>query len=305
MDRKLWERVYTLVRHLAHSNLSHPNQRYSDGDIVLVELWATLHNQSILWATHPDNHRWPDLMPVALPSQSTMSRRQKLASVAALRYAIMTYLRQLVPGEQGWIRKIDGRALTINGFSKDPDAAWGYAAKALANGYKLHCIWDEGLVPAVWEVCPMNTAEQKVAVRLIERLPAETTGYLLGDSNYDSNPLHSVATAHELQLVAPPQKKNRGLGHRRHEPSRLHALRMLDRKFGATLYVRRSDIERNYGHLVTNPAGLDRLPWHVRRLHRVQRFVMLKLIIEGCYRWLQLLMSPKDRPLIPLTRRVA
>lgn len=305
MDRKLWVRVYTLVRDLAHPNWSHPNQRYSDSDIVLVELWATLNDQSILWSTLPESWYWPTLMPAALPTQSTMSRRQKSKSVAALRGAIITYLRQLIPGEQGWTRRIDGRALTINGFSKDPDAEWGYAAKALANGYKLHSIWDEGLVPAAWEVCPMNVAEQKVAVRLIESLPAETTGYLLGDSNYDSNPLHSVATSRHLQLVAPPQKKNRGLGHRRHEPSRLHALRMLERRFGMALYARRTDVERNLGHLVTNPAGLDRLPWHVRRLHRVQRFVLLKLIIEGCYRWLQFLKCPRDRPLIPLGRRVA
>jgi hypothetical protein len=151
----------------------------------------------------------------------------------------------------------------------------------------------------------MNIAEQKVAVRLIERLPPEATGYLLGDSNYDSNPLHAVASAHQLQLVAPPQKKNRGLGHRRHELSRLHALRMLQRKFGRALYARRTDIERNLGHLVTNPVGLDRLPWHTRRLHRVQRFAHLKLILEGCYRWMQLLKSPKDKPLVPLTKRMA
>ena len=83
----------------------------------------------------------------------------------------------------------------------------------------------------------MNIAEQKVAVRLIERLPPEATGYLLGGSNFDSNPLHGVASAHQLQLVAPPKKKKKsgGLGHRRHEPARLHSLRMLQRKFGEAL----------------------------------------------------------------------
>ena len=227
MDRKLWKRVYTLVMGIRHPNSSSSLRVYSDLVIVLVELWSALHDQSILWATRSENWRWPDLMPTTLPHQSTMSRRQKSASVAALRDALYARLRGVIPGEQGWIRQIDGRALTINGFSKDPDARWGYATKTLAKGYKFHSIWDEGVVPAVWELRPMNVAEQKVAVRLIERLPAEMTGYLLGDSNFDSNALHGVASAHQLQLVAPPQKKNRGLGHRRHEPSRLHALRML------------------------------------------------------------------------------
>jgi hypothetical protein len=298
MDRKLWNKVYSLVMGTRQPKSSSSLQAYSDQVIVLVELWAMAHDQSILWATHPQNWRWPDLMPTPLPHQSTMSRRQKTASVAALHDALYAQLRRV-------IRKIDGRALTINGFSKDPDARWGYATKTMAKGFKFHSLWDEGLVPAAWEVCPMNVAEQKVAVRLIERLSPEVTGYLLGDSNFDSNALHRVASAHQLQLVAPPQKKNRGLGHRRHEPSRLHALRMLQRKFGEALYARRTDVERHLGHLVTNPVGLDRLPWHTRRLHRVQRFVQLKLILGGCYRWLQLLKSPKDRPLISRMKRVA
>ena len=305
MDRKLWYKVYTLVMGARHPKSTSSLQAYSDLVIVLVELWAVAHDQSILWATHPQNWRWPDLMPATLPHQSTMSRRQKTASVAAVRDALYARLRRVIPGERGWLRTIDGRALTINGFNKDPDARWGYATKTLAKGYKFHSLWDEGLVPAAWELCPMNVGEQKVAVRLIKRLPPEATGYLLGDSNYDSNPLHGVASAHQLQLVAPPQKKNRGLGHRRHQPSRLHALRMLQRKFGEALYARRTDVERHLGHLVTNPVGLDRLPWHTRRLHRVQRFVQLKLILGGCYRWLQLLKSPTDKPLIPRMKRVA
>lgn len=305
MDRKLWHRVYTLVMSVRHPKSGPFLQSYSDLVIVLVELWAVAHNQSILWATRRQNWRWPDLMPTPLPHQSTMSRRQKTPSVAALRDALYARLRRIIPGERGWIKEIDGRGLTINGFSKDPDARRGYAAKSLAKGYKMHSIWDEGLVPAAWEVCPMNVAEQKVAVMLVQRLPEETTGYLLGDSNYDSNPLHSVTSQHHLQLVAPPQKKNRGLGHRRHQPSRLHCLRMLQRTFGEALYARRTDIERRLGHLVTNPVGLDRLPWHVRRLHRVKRFVHLKLILEGCYRWTQLQNSPRHQPLTPLQKRVA
>ena len=121
--------------------------------------------------SNPQNWRWPDLTPTPLPHQSTMSRRQRTASVEALRDALYAYLRQVAPC--GWMQEIDGRALTINGFSKDPDARFGYAGKSLANGYKFHAIWDSRLVPATWELHAMNRAEQKVAVRsLVAGIPA-------------------------------------------------------------------------------------------------------------------------------------
>ena len=288
MDRKLWALVYSLVMGIDHPNSSTTWISYSDRIIVLVELWAHAYDQSILWATSADNWRWPELMPAMMPHQTTMSRRLRTASVAALRDAIYSELRSIRPGDRGWLRQIDGRPLTINGFSKDPDARWGYAAKAQAKGYKFHSIWDAGLVPAAWEVRSMNVAEPVVAVGLVQSLSEGATGYLLGDSSYDSNPLHAVTSERSLQLVAPPKKKERGLGHRRHEPSRLRSLHLVKTTFGEALYMQRTKIERNLGHLVTNPVGLDRLPWHVRRQKRVHRFVESKLILEGCYRWLQL-----------------
>jgi len=59
----------------------------------------------------------------------------------------------------GGLCEIDGRPLTVSGFSKDPDARWGYATKSHAKGFKFHSIWDAGLVPAAWEVRSMNVAE--------------------------------------------------------------------------------------------------------------------------------------------------
>jgi hypothetical protein len=93
MDRKLWHQVYTLVMSVRQPKSSSCLQAYSDLVIVLVELWATAHNRSILWATDPENWRWPDLMPTPLPHQSTMSRRQKTDTVAAVRDALYAQLR--------------------------------------------------------------------------------------------------------------------------------------------------------------------------------------------------------------------
>lgn len=288
MDRKLWALVYSLVMEIDHPNSSTTWIGYSDRVILLVEFWAHAHNMSILWATSRENWRWPDLMPATLPHQTTMSRRLRTISVAALRDRLYAHWREVCPGERGWLREVDGKPLVVNGFSKDPEARWGYASKTLAKGYKMHSIWDAGLVPAAWEVCPMNAGESKVAVGLVQSLPEGVGGYLLGDSAFDSNSLHAVTSAKNLQLVAPPKKKNRQLGHRPHEPSRLRSLHLIQTTFGEALYEQRSKIERNLSHLVTNRVGLDRLPWHVRRLHRVQRFVQNKLILEACYRWLQL-----------------
>lgn len=240
MDRKLWALVYSLVMGIDHPNCSTTWISYSDRIIVLVELWAHAHDQSILWATSADNWRWPELMPTAVPHQTTMSRRLRTASVAALRDAIYAQLRSICPGERGWLREIDGRPLTTNGFSKDPDARWGYATKAQAKGYKFHSIWDTGLVPAAWQVRSMNVAEPVVAVELVQSLPEGATGYLLGDSSYDSNPLHAVTSERSLQLVAPPKKKDRGLGHRHHEPSRLRSLHLVKTTFGESLYAQRT-----------------------------------------------------------------
>jgi hypothetical protein len=125
MDRKLWALVYSLVMQLDHPNSSTTWISYSDRVILLVELWAHAHNKSILWATSPENWRWPDLMPATLPHQATMSRRLRTVSVAALRDALYAHWRSVRPLERGWLREIDGKPLVINSFSKDPDARWG------------------------------------------------------------------------------------------------------------------------------------------------------------------------------------
>ena len=83
-------------------------------------------------------------------------------------------------------------------------------------------------------------------------------GYLVGDSSYDSNPLHKTASGRHHQVVAPPKKKGRGLGHRRHEPGRLRSRDLLAGAFGRALYATRSALERWFSRL--EGIGLGRLP---------------------------------------------
>jgi hypothetical protein len=104
---------------------------------------------------------------------------------------------------------------------------------------------------------------------------------LIGDSNYDSNPLHTQATGRGLQVVAPPKKRDRGLGHRRHAAGRVHALELLRQPFRQALYHCRSAIERSFGHLTGFNGGMGPLPAWMRRLWRVRVWVQAKPLINA------------------------
>ena len=124
----------------------------------------------------------------------------------------------------------------------------------------------------------MNTGDSTAARRFVPELPGE--GYLVGDSQYDSNPLHRAASP-RYQVVAPQQHPGRALGHRRHEPSRRHALELLTRPLGKALLCYRGNVERLFGSLTNFAAGLSPLPSWVRRPHRVRLGVQAKLLINA------------------------
>ena len=280
MDGKLWNVVYQTVM-----TINHPNPResvtHTDRVIVLVILRASYDNQSINWACRSDN--WNGLArPNRLPSQPTMSRRSNTPQVQALLSAVEEWLRQRGPcGEP--VVAIDGRPLTINPHSKDPDARWGYAIKGLDFGYKFHAIWGLGPVPLAWELQPLNVSESVLAAtKLVPKLaPAEKRQYILGDAAYDTNPLHAAVAAQRYQLLAPPKRTGKGVGHRVHDPARLRSLSMLQTPYGKRLYRKRTMIERQFGNAAMRAEGLGELPAHVRRLHRVRNYVHAKVILNG------------------------
>ena len=129
MDRKLWQLIYHVVMSLDDANSSPSWTTHSDRVIVMIELWATAHEQSILWATRPQHWRWPELMPAALPHQSTVSRRQRSASVIALRAAFYGRLRQVVA--VGWLQEIDGRGAHRSHRNGSASDMKGYSPRAM------------------------------------------------------------------------------------------------------------------------------------------------------------------------------
>lgn len=271
MERELWKQLYNLAVML---DKAWGNKLYRDSVIVGVLLWAAIHDRPVSWACNARN--WSGELDFRIPSQSTMSRRSRSADVINL-FAAMELCLSL-EYQEDWIRMVDGKPLPVSKFSKDPDAKWGHGAGGSAKGYKLHAIWGSGPLPLAWCVEPMNASESKIAQSLIPKL--HSGGYLLGDKEYDTKPLHAVAAQYGHQLIAPQQRESKQLGHHRNHPGRLRALHLLKTAFGETLFKERDHIERKFGELTNFGAGLAPLPNWVRRLNRVLLWVYAKILIN-------------------------
>lgn len=281
MERELWNLLY-----FAAMKLDKPvgSWKYSTADIVVVYLWCVIYDRPMCWSVEKSN--WPeDLCPKCLPSQATLSRRMRRAESQELMTQIERTWIVLTGVAQMWIRVIDGKPLTVSGVSKDADAGYGRAAGGKAKGYKLYAVWpSSGPLPVAWGLAPINAAEETMARHLIRDLPG--SGYLLGDSIYDSNALYELAHESDHQLLAPKRVKGSGLGHKRHSPYRLRCIELLKRRFGKGLYRFRRQIERDFGNLTSFGGGLACLPPWVRRFTRVRNWVHAKLLVNAA-RWIR------------------
>jgi hypothetical protein len=191
------------------------------------------------------------------------------------------------------VHTIDAKGLPVSGVSKDPDIGNGRAAGCFQKGYKFYALWSSGPIPLAWGLAPMNVSEKTMARRLIPTLPGG--GYLLGDAEYDANPLYDLAAEAGFQLVAKKRKSRGrgGLGHRRQSPGRLRSIELMNTQFGRALYNQRNAIECRFGTLTATGGGLAPLPAWVRRFHRVRHWVQAKILAAGA-RWFNL-NEPQER----------
>ena len=187
MEGELWKEAYRVVRE--EGNRQPPGGRvrhsYSDAVIVLVLLWAALHDRPVSWAC--DERHWAGCgrgrRPRLVPSAATMSRRLRTVGVLGLLGRVLGRLGDKAP--PALVRRVDGKPLPVGGFSKDRDARWGQAVDHKARGYKLFLVWGGGVVPDAWTLGPMGQPEPVAAAReLVPKLAGG--GYLLGDGLYDS-----------------------------------------------------------------------------------------------------------------------
>lgn len=279
MEHQLWKAIVSLL-----SCLSKPvfdgRLTFTDDRIIEVYYWAVIHDRSVSWACK--RHNWPIcLRKKMLPCQSQMSRR--LRSKRILSRLAELEKRVLRPGSQSLYWMIDGKPLVIGGCSKDKQAGYGRAASSKAKGYKLHALVNTAKNVAIWRVAPMNADERKMARRMLR--DAEIQGYVVGDSNYDSNQLHELCDRRgNLQLVVPRRYgPNRGHGHRKQTTGRMRSKEILENPFadfGTQLLKQRSSIERQFGNLTSWGGGLTHLPPWVRTHRRVKLYVQAKLIIN-------------------------
>ena len=193
-------------------------------------------------------------------------------------------IEQRVIGPQsssGMVWMIDGKPLVISGCSKDRQAGYGRATGGKGKGYKLHALVGKNGELAQWRVAPMNKDERVMAGRMLKA--TTVVGYVVADSNYDSNKLHQVCDDNgNLQMVAPRRYgKGRGHGHRKQTVGRVRSKQILENPmpdFGRQLLKQREDIERYFGNLTSWGGGLTHLPPWVRTFKRVHRWVQAKLI---------------------------
>ncbi len=280
MERELFVLIMDVLRAIPAARRRPPQATYSDLHVLSVAIWAALHDRPISWATQRRN--WPLHDRVrALPSDATMSRRLRDPVIGR----ILDELREAL-GVRGHGRRtliVDGRALTIARHSADPDATMGRVSGGFGKGYKLHAVVDSSGNCRGFGVEPLHVSEQAVARTLIGRLCKGEADVLLADGMYDVNTIYEAAGERGVQMIAARRYKNaKGVGHRRHSVHRLRALEILAED--PSVLSGRRMIESCFGTQGNVIGGLGPLPNHVRRLHRVRRWVSIKLVIDAAHR---------------------
>jgi hypothetical protein len=283
VEGQLWSLILAILA-TVDKRRKRAMQDFSDEDVVKVFYWSVIHDRPISWACQRRN--WPlYLRRQQLPSNSTMSRRLRSASVVALLDALERRVTAPTHPHLYWM--IDGKPLAISGCSKDRQAGYGRAARCKAKGYKIHAITATDGSVANWRVAPMNKDERVMAERLLKT--TNLTGYIAADANYDSNKLHKVCDARGNRQFVSPRRYGAGrkVGHRAQSPGRLRSIALLENPqpdFGRQLLKDRSAIERHFGNATNWGGGLTHLPPWARTYRRVRRWVQAKLALTALRR---------------------
>ncbi len=276
MERDLWKAMVAALRVVPRRRPR--NAVFDNRQVLAVYLWSVLHDRPVSWACQRDN--WPSsAWRRALPDQSTMSRRLRDDALQSDLRTLLERVQKSMPEAATWI--IDGKALVVPNRTSDPEASNGWASRGYGRGYKLHAVVTTSHQVVAFDVRPMHTAECVVAVELIDRVEQARGVTLLGDSAYDTNPLHAACASKDCVLRAPRRRPGTSIsaGHRQH-PARIEAIRAIERPNPPTILKERTSIERYFSRLAI-AGGLYALPPFVRRLRRVRLWVAAKIVLNA------------------------
>lgn len=269
MEDRLWNIVCDVLPHCK----ANCRQQYSDREILLVLLWAVLHDRPVSWACQ-DGHWPPRKRRRQLPHPSTLSRRCRCPEFSVFLESAHTRLRELLASDSE-VAMIDGKPLLVSDYSRDPDAKNGRAMRHFGRGYKLHAVVDSNGVVDAFDILSLNVQERKAARSLLVDASAFVRR-VFGDGNYDSGPLHKHLEPTGLKLYTP--LINNYAGPRSH-PRRRRLARIMNSEVGTRIALARDHIERQFGLMGNLGFGLKGLPNWVRRHHRVHRWVSCKLLL--------------------------
>ncbi len=274
MEGRIWA---IILAFLPHPGKKPPRCQHDDRTILMVLLWACLHDRPTCWACQNEN--WPyDKRPARLPSPSTVSRRVRRTDWAGLLHQIHQQVI-LCLGFYSRYAALDAKPLPVGGGSKDPDARAGRAVGHMAKGYKLFALVAAGKIIAAFQVGAMCASEPRMARELLAQA-SEALTRVVAHGAYDSMPLHSVAARHGRRLYTPIRQNRVG---RRGQPRRVRLLALWQTRVGQRLLASRDEVERTFARMGNIACGFKGLPNWVRRTHRVFQWMWGKVLIYHAY----------------------
>ncbi len=301
MDDRLWNELYRAIRR-ASKDFREPPRRgrprvYATDEILAVWAFAAMMDWSVT-ATHRRlsrgllrlwlRRRWN--WPARLPSVATLTRRAKDGTFRRLLRQVLGRVRRRLSRAPTAHVAMDGTPLCTGWYSRDPESTRTKHGKTWYRGYVLHSVCDEtGLVWA-WHVASAHVQELTVARRLVRQLVLirdRPVDLIIADSGYDSEPLHRLVHRRlGAQLLAPLNFRGGPReGWQQRTPHRAAAHRWLQTAAGRALLDTRSAVERWHSWF-KGTSKVSMLPYHVRRLPRVRRWVDLKLLVFLVHRYL-------------------
>jgi hypothetical protein len=293
MDGRLFETMYRTIR-VAYSPTNRDRRAgrprvYGTDEILLVWAFAALANcpisvarqkllsPSVVWWFR---RHWS--LKLRVPSLGTLTTRARQTDFRWLLRKVLRRLRGNLADSPTAQVAMDATMLCVGPHSRDKQSGWTCHNGHWFRGYALHAISDLRGVLWAWHVASARVHEMKAARRLIRRLAAikPTLQLVVADSGYDSEPLHQLTRRHlHVPLLAPLNLRGaKNATWRSRQPGRAAAEKMLATAQGKAAIRHRSAAER-WNSWFKGISRVSMLPYHVRHLHSVRRWIDLKLMV--------------------------